>query len=121
MKKKIISIWTAFIVWIVSSLSSILGWIRKKTKVPDPRDKVIEDLESKLEVFYRKECIKEGIDSGKLEIIVLDFHIKSLEERLEQPGWTGGERGLMEKRIEIMKKQLYGREGYEDMGRTEER
>ena len=120
MKEKIKIFWTSIIVWIIATLSSILGWIREKTKVPDPRDKVIEDLESKLEVFYRKEWIKEGIDSGKLEIIVLDLHIKSLEERLKQPGWTEGERDLMEKRIEVMKKQLYWREGHENVGRTKE-
>lgn len=121
MKKKIISIWTAFIVWIITALSSMLGWIRKKTKVPDPRDEVIKILEEKLDVFYRKKWIDEGIDSGKLEIIVLDLHIKSLEERLKQPGWTEGERKMMKGKIELMMKQLYWRKGYEDLEGTEDR
>jgi hypothetical protein len=121
MKEKIKNFWMIIIVRIIDALSSILGWIREKTKVPDPRDKIIEDLESKLEVFYRKKwLIEKGIDPGKLEIIILDFHIKSLEERLKQPGWTEGERRSMEKKIESMRKQLHWREGCEDLGKTEE-
>lgn len=118
MKEKIKNFWTLFIVWIITILSSTLGWIREKTKVPDPRDEVIKSLENKLELFYRRKWIEDGIDSGKLEVIVLDFHIKSLEERLKQPGWTEGERRLMERKIEVMKKQLLGREGYENLERT---